>query len=61
MLSHVLWMLFEAISSHNPSVAKERGDFLDHLRKVQVKDPGRMSDAELQSALISNLCVPPVI
>ena len=50
--------MYDSMSSHNLSDQKERGDFLDHLRKVQAKDPDRLSDAELASALMNNLYVP---
>ena len=51
-------MMYDSMSSYDLSDQKERGDFLDHLRKVQAKDPGRLSDAELASALMNNLYVP---
>lgn len=35
---------------------KTRGDLLEHLRRVQAKDSGRMPDRDIMSALFTNLC-----
>lgn len=50
-------MTNEAIASHvsTDDKMKSQGDYLDFLQQVQKKDPSRMSDQELYSALFVNL------
>ncbi len=50
-------MTFDAMDSYNQTKWKRRGDYLEHLRKVQEKDPSRLSDRDICTALFSNLYV----
>jgi cytochrome P450 len=41
--------------SENLDPERTRGDFLEFLRRAQKKDPKRMPDREMESALFTNL------
>ncbi len=50
-------MTEEAIAAYDSSIdkKKQRGDFLEFLRKTQEKDPIRLPDRKLEGALFVNL------
>ena len=53
-----LQMTFDGMDSYNQSKSKkQRGDYLEFLRQVQEKDPNRLSDRDITTALFSNLWV----
>lgn len=49
--------MLDAMSSNYATGSIRRGDFLDYLRKVQEKDPERLPDRDISTALLSNLSV----
>ena len=51
-------MIEQAIETHNDAQTNSlapKGDYLDFLLQAQKKDPDRMPDIELFSALFNNL------
>ena len=50
-------MISEAKASHKDPDPQDPSDLLDYLLKAQAKDPARMTDPDMTSALLNNLYV----
>jgi hypothetical protein len=49
--------MLDAMSSNYATGSTRRADFLDYLRTVQEKDPERLPDRDISTALLTNLSV----